>query len=112
MSESLIERLRKARQSEVQIGEFKFTVRRPTDAEATGLREVTLHDLVASFVIGWGNVKESDIVPGGNPVPAAFSTSLWAEWSADHPEFWGPIADAVMASYSSHRGVVKEAEKN
>lgn len=112
MSAILIEKLRKARQSVVELEGFKFTIRRPTDAEAASLPTLTLSDVATRFVVGWEGVKEIDLIPGGNPVEVPFNSMVWGEWCADRPDFWAPITDAVLASYRQHRGAVEEEAKN
>lgn len=112
MSDLLIEKLRKARQSVVEVEGFKFTIRRPTDAEASSMPTLTAAEVAFKFVIGWEGVKELDIIPGGNPVDVPFNSLLWIEWCQDKPGFWAPITEAVLASYKRHRQVVDETEKN
>lgn len=109
---TLVDKIRRARESVVAVGAFRFTVRRPTDAEAVGLRAMTFQEIVTDFVVGWDGVREIDLIPGGNPEPVAFDREVWAEWSADRPELWEPIVQEVLESYKRHRGDVEDAVKN
>lgn len=100
---SLIERIRKARQSRVTVEGKTFTVRRPTDWEAYEMRKDTREmDVLEKFVEGWEGVTELDLVPGGDATPAEFSKELFAEWIQDHPDFWAPIIGAITSGYQTH----------
>ncbi len=113
MSKAVIERLRRARQSQVVSGGRSFTIRRPTDLEMFELSgRVDQRDLLTRFVIGWGWMPEMDLVPGGGPDPVPFDPDLWAEWIADHPEHWDAITDGVVAAYSAHKAGREDAAKN
>jgi hypothetical protein len=112
MANPLIEKIRKARKSWVELSGFKFEIRRPTDYEASQMKDSTLQDVVSKYVTGWDNVKEIDIFSSGNPVPAEFDSELWAEWVSDRPDFWEPLATAILESYQQHRTVSDEAVKN
>lgn len=62
---SLIERIKKARQSTVDLGNGKsLIVRRPTDLEMLEMRgiKVTQGDILKRFVEGWDGFKEVDLV--------------------------------------------------
>lgn len=113
MSKLIIERLRRARQSQVPSGGRCFTVRRPTDLEMYELSgRMDQRELLTRFVIDWGAMPEMDLVPGGGPDPVPFSPELWAEWIADHPEHWDAITDGVVAAYSAHKATREETAKN
>jgi hypothetical protein len=108
---SLIDKLRKARETAVEVDGFKFTIRRPTDQEAIGLRAVTFIEIAQKFVVGWSGVKEIDLIPGGDGAAVAFDPDLWQEWCADHPEFWQPISSAVLDAYQKHRSDMDDTKK-
>lgn len=113
MSKSVIERLRRARQSQVSSGGRNFTIRRPTDLEMYEVAgRVNQRDLLARFVVDWGAMPEMDLIPGGGPDPVPFDPDLWAEWIADHPEHWDAITDAIVAAYSAHKAQREETVKN
>jgi len=109
---TLVDKIRKLRESTVDVGKFKFIIRRPTDSEALSMRHLPMKDIVDQFVVGWQNVQEIDVIPGGNPTDVAFDKELWAEWSSDRPDFWQPITTAVTDAYLRHRSAKEEAEKN
>ena len=117
MSQALVEKIRRARESRVTVevagsGERQFTVRRPTDAEAVELREqVEVFAIVCRYTVDW-TLTELDVIPGGDAQPVTFSAELFREWAADHPEVWRPLFDAVLDSYSRHRERAGSDAKN
>lgn len=114
MSKSLIERLRRARQSTTGSGGRTFTIRRPTDLEMQEMAgKIDQRLLLVRFVVDWGVMSEIDLgIPGGGPDPVPFDADLWAEWIADHPEHWDEITTAVIQGYRSHKAAMEEAAKN
>lgn len=102
MSNVLIEKIREARKSSVELEGFVFKYRRPTDEEAASMGSMTFIDVCRQFVIGWDKVKELDVAPGGGPEPVPFSQELWAEWLADMPELWQPLSKAILDSYRAY----------
>lgn len=112
MSQSLINQLRKARETKVQAGGYTFTVRRPTDTEFLEHRELRVFEIAQEYVIGWEGVTEADIVKGGGEDQVTFSRDLWREWCADRPDLWEPLFEAVLTAYEKHSEARKAAEKN
>lgn len=113
MSKDLIERIRRARQSGVTVQGRSFTIRRPTDLEMHELNgKIDQRLLLVRFVVDWGVMPEMDLVPGGGPDPVPFSTDLWAEWIADHPELWSDLSSAVVENYKAHKTALEGAAKN
>jgi hypothetical protein len=109
---SLIDKIRKAREQCVEVGGYTFTVRRPTDIEAMALRGASgIADLLP-FVVGWSGVKEIDLLPSGDAVPAAFDADLAAEWLADRPDLLQPLVEAIMDAYRAHVAAMEEVAKN
>lgn len=108
---SLIDKIRKAREQTVEADGHVFTIRRPTDEEAIGLGNAGLVDVVKRFVVGW-NLQEIDIIPGGSAVDVAFDAEVFAEWVADRPVVWQPIAQAVLDAYTAHAKKRDDAVKN
>jgi hypothetical protein len=100
-----IDKIRKARETNVEAAGFTFTVRRPTDMEVVDLRNKTLKqgDIMEQFVMGWAGVKEVDIIPGGTGIPVPFDTTLFMEWVADRPDLWAPLTDAILITYDNHQ---------
>lgn len=108
----LLDKIRKARESAVTAGGFRFTVRRPTDVEVMGLRgNVTVAALIP-FVVGWEGVKELDLIAGGDPHPLAFDAAVCAEWLSDRPDLLRPLAEEIMAGYQRHVEAMEAAAKN
>jgi hypothetical protein len=111
MSSALIAKLRKAREFSITAGGHQFTARRPTDAEAIDLREVTPLEIVRRFVVGW-DLKELDVIPGGGPEATPFDAALWAEWIADQPQLWTDLAIPILDAFKRHVDQREVAEKN
>ncbi len=110
---NLIDKIRKAREVNVNAAGYEFMVRRPTDEEAIkiGRGGDDMITIVKRFVIGW-NLKEIDLIPGGDPQPVAFDADLFGEWVADQPLVWEPLGKAILDLYRVHAAKREEAEKN
>lgn len=109
---SLIEKLRRARERDVEVGGYTFTVRRPTDLEAIALRGSHAGADLMPFVVGWRGVREIDLVPGGSAVDVPFDAEVAADWLADRPDLLWPLVDAIIDSYRAHVAALEEAQKN
>lgn len=105
---TLVEKLRRARERNVEAGGHVFTVRRPTDLEAAGLGS---HGDLLDYVVGW-DLRGADLLPDGGPEPAPFETEVFREWIADRPDLWGPLTDAVREAYAAHVAAREERAKN
>lgn len=114
MAKSIVERIRAARQTTVQVGDITLICRRPTDLDMLEMRtsKITQGDILKRFVDGWEGVTELHLVPGGTPEPVPFSHELFAEWVSDHPESWGLITEAVVEGYKAHETALEQASKN
>lgn len=111
MSKILLEKLIRARERGVEAGGHKFTIRRPTDADAFAMQERAPLDFVRQFVVGW-DLAEIDLVPGGGPEKVQFDAALWAVWVGDHPELWEPLATQIVDDYRKHVEAREAAGKN
>ena len=102
-----LERYLKSAQTTVSAGGFDFTIQRPTYAEMGGMsgERITL-DWGSKFVVGWAKVKESDLLPGGDPEEVEFTTELFCQWIKDKPDLWVPIITEVLESYKRHQAEV------
>ena len=110
---ALAEKLRRARQTTVMVGPHSYTVTRPTDADAATLGTLTVLEIVRRFTVNWNGVTELSLgIPGGSDVPVQFDAELFAEWIADQPACWGPLADAIVGAYRAHAQAREDAEKN
>lgn len=109
---SLIEKIRKARESVVEVNGRKFTIRRPTEAEQAAMYsgQASRLTLVHHAVVGW-DLQEIDLVPGGSPIALPFDAALWVEYVDDRSELWQPLADAVRAAINAHNEEVERAVK-
>jgi hypothetical protein len=114
----LLEKLRRSRESNVEAGGFTFTIRRPTAyqlGQITDRSEVEVNDdasgqvktiqvpkdepMLRRFVVGW-NVKEIDIIPGGDATPAAFDADLLIEWLQEQPAIWQVLIAEIWQLYT------------
>lgn len=108
---TLLEKMRKARQRQVEACGFSFTVRRPTDLEAAALGKAGTADLLR-YVVGWQGVQEIHLIPGGSAVDVPWTDEVCQEFLADRPDLWAPIIEAVMAAYSAHVASLEADAKN
>lgn len=104
MKSITLERYKRAGRSQVAVGRFTFHVQRPTPYEMLRAREDGGFglDFVAAHVVGWEGVKESDLIPSGDPEPLEFDAALFAAWMEDEPDLWGPISEALKKSYADY----------
>lgn len=108
---ALADRIRRARESTVESGAHRFTVRRPTDAAAASLGAASAVDIVARFTVGW-TLQEIDLIPGGSAVDVPFDADAFAEWVADRPDVIATLASAIVDAYKAHVEKREGAEKN
>lgn len=110
---SLIDKIRKARETTVEAGGRTFTIRRPTDEEAMRMRSNgdDLLVIVKAFTVGW-NLTELDLIPGGGPEKVTFDSALFGEWVADQPAVWEPLGNAILDCYKAHADKRDAAAKN
>ena len=118
MSKALIDKLLRSRESKVEAGGHKFTIRRPTAADLGSLAASGKFaasnfnlELATRFVVGW-DLTELDIVASGTPEPVAFDPELWAAWVADRLELWAPLGEAIIAERNAYDAKIKEDAKN
>lgn len=109
---SLVEKIRKARETRVGAGGFTFVIRRPTALEMIEIQNQPRGRAILPFVIGWEGVKEVDLIPGGDPHPLAFSADACEEWLTDRLDLLAPVADAVFAAFKEHEDRLEDAKKN
>jgi hypothetical protein len=115
----LSEKLRRARETNVQINGHTFTVRRPTDVEAMEFRQEHGADdalyaarLAEIFTVGW-SLSEIDLgIPGGGPEKVPFDVDAWREYIAVHPELWAPLSTKILDAYTAYAAKREGAEKN
>lgn len=110
---SLIDKIRRARETGVEADGKRFTIRRPTDEEALRVSRdnAGMLDIVKQFTVGW-ELSELDLIPGGGPEKIPFDATLFGEWVADQPSVWEPLAQAIMDAYKVHADKREAAVKN
>ena len=110
---SLIDKIRKARETTVEADGRSFTVSRPTDEQAMLDRRdgLNLVQVVKKYTTGW-DLVELDLIPGGNPERVPFDTAVFAEWVADQPAVWEPLGTAILDCYRRHSEARDAAAKN
>lgn len=108
---TLLERMQKARERDVTVDGRRYTIRRPTDADAIAMTSRAPLDFARAFVVAW-DVREMDLVPGGTDAPAPFSPELWRAYVDDRPQLWEPLAVAVLDEYRRHVKERGDDEKN
>ena len=104
----------RARQGRVTIGDFVLVFLRPSPyavAELSWLGRRFDLAFAEGLVVGWENVRESDLIPGGDPVAADFDRDLFSAWLRDRPDFWEPLTTAVVESYTRYQEA-REQQKN
>lgn len=110
---ALSAKIRKARELRVEAGAFVFTVLRPTPLEREEkIRGENAARGILSLVVGWENVTEGDLIPGGDPHPLPFDAEACAEWLSDRPDLFAEIADAVVKGFEAHVRRLDDALKN
>lgn len=108
------ERMRKAREAQVEVNGHKYTIRRPTEAQrAEWLRNegISPLELVRRCVISW-DLLETDLLAGGNPIPAEFTADAFAEYVNDKIDLWEPLSEAIKQAIESRLGSLEDAKKN
>lgn len=109
---ALIDKIRASRQSQIEVGGWSFTVRRPTELEWHEMRGVIDTRRLMAFVDGWSGVKESDIINGGDPHPVPFDRAVLMAWVEDLPDVMSAIVKGVTASRIARAEDAQEREKN
>lgn len=107
----LAEKIRKAREKVIEAGGFKFTIRRPTDVEMVEFAKDRKPETLLRFVVGWEGVKEIDLIPGGDPLPAKFDSEACSEWLTDNSELFATVINSVIELYQSHKQSLESAGK-
>jgi hypothetical protein len=111
--------LLKARDSVVEVGRFKFTVRRPSEAElmrrrhrANGSDLLTNLASVQEDVVGWDGVLESDILDGGASEAVPFNRVVYAMWIEDRADLWEALAKHIEKVVDEHQRKIEALRGN
>lgn len=134
-----LEKLKKSRQIDKDVGGKTYTITRPTPMQAMdwlidingdplshddvkkfivenfSLRNAAwrklAQDAVAKFVVDWPGMKEMDIIPGGDGSPIPFDRVLFLEWVQDYPETIATLGFSVFEAWIGYLEAQQEAEK-
>jgi hypothetical protein len=109
---TLSEKILKAREKHHVIGGFTFVIRRPTEMEMLDYHRSRRPADLLRHVVGWEEVKELDLIPGGDGSPAPFDAEACAEWLADRSDLFVPVVNAVVEDYQAHQSALEAAQKN
>lgn len=136
---SNIEKLQKARQSNVEVGDKVFIISRPTPMQAMdwligvdgdplspddiqqfiaqnfslrnqAWRRIALQ-AIDRFVVGWQGVNEIDLIPGGTGIALAWDRELFMEWVQDYPDIITQLGYAIFESWIRYLNAQGELEK-
>jgi hypothetical protein len=110
---TLAERLRSAREQWTTVEGFSFLIRRPTVYEAARLMSAGTDDtaVVRACVVGWRDVREIDLFPGGDDAIAPFDIDALVEWAQDRPAIWNHIIGAVTKQVAEYFKAGEAIEK-
>lgn len=108
MSKELLEKLRKSRQTNVDVGGYAFTLRRLNDFDlgqvAQNGEAIKIIDILKKCVVDWPGMTELKLdIPGGSDTAVAFDTNLFIEWVADRREVYAPLRDMIWKHYNDYK---------
>jgi len=115
--DTLIARMRRAREIVIDAAGHQFTARLLNAGEMADLGEslagkaLTQRRVVEAAIVGW-NLVELDLVPGGGPEPVDFHPVLFREWLAENMDATTELFAAISAEWEARRARVEAAEKN
>jgi hypothetical protein len=107
----LLEKLRRSRETNVEVGGHNFTIKRPTDFDLGELADVgyTAKEVLKKFVVDWPGMQEIDIIPGGDPIPVKFDADVFVEWVSEQKETWTFLRDQIWELYTEHNKALETA---
>lgn len=109
---SLVEKIRRARETRVEVAGFTFVIRRPTALEVAEMPAISRGRAILPYILDWEGVREIDVVPGGDPHPLKFSADVCAEWLGDRLDILAPLATKVFESYAEYQKSLEEQKKS
>lgn len=110
---TILERMRKAREHWVEIGEGKAVcLLRPRFEDLRLFRGEIPSALAAEFAVGWRGVREADLVPSGGDIEVPFDTAILREWLADQPDASLKLSEWLLQAARERTQALKDAEKN
>lgn len=113
MATTLAEKIRNARALRLPVGGHVFLALRPTDLDMVEFNNTDRHPKhLLKHVTGWQDVREMDIVPGGDPHPAPFDPEALDEWLKDRLDILSELSTKLMQAYNDHQAAKDAAVKN
>lgn len=114
MTNTLLEKLRKSRQTNVQAGGFTFTVRRLNDFDIGEITQtghwINAKSLLKRCVVDWPGMTEIMLdIPGGTSVAVPFDQELFIEWVADKKSVWSPLQELIWQQYKDSGAALDNA---
>lgn len=106
------DKIRKSRESVVEVGGVKLTIRRPTEIDMMEVRAAGSQRAIFRFVVGWDGMTEGHMVEGGDPHPLPFDGDACAEWLSDNPEHFATVVQAILAAYGDRIKAIEATKKN
>lgn len=111
---SLLQKIKKAREFEVEFEGTRFTLTRPTDLDALHMKYDSVEEAVLDipkYVVGW-SVQEIDLIPGGSAIAVPTDNEIVAEYLSDKPGLWMPLIEALRDAYKAHSDKREARVKN
>jgi hypothetical protein len=108
--QKLLEKLKKSRQTDIQVGGYTFTIQRLNDfdlGEIIEIGKINPRSLCKKCVVGW-SLTELDLVPGGDPIPAAFDQELFIAWVAEKNDIWTALYEHIWSDYRQRNGLLED----
>lgn len=95
---SLIDDIKKARESSVTVGNVTFKCRVASVQEYVeySIKSVIDPDVCRKHVIDWSGVTEADLIEGGKKEPVSFDAELFDLVIGDKPDWWQAIYKHVI----------------
>lgn len=131
MAYSLIDKIRRARETALDMGGYSLVIRYPTLSEHPFRNETLaavirvtqnthsqpdfdiLLKFISAHVVGWNGVTELMLFSGGTGEPVAFDSELFHEWILNfEPDKWYEIYSSIMKFADSASQAKEEGIKN
>lgn len=95
---SLEDRIKKARESTVTVGNATFNCRLASVQEYVeySIKSIIDPDVCRKHVTGWAGVTEADLIEDGKKDPVEFSAELFDLVISDKPDWWQAIYKHVI----------------
>lgn len=113
--EGLVEKIRKQREERLHFEDGTAVVlRRPTALWLSlwKRRGADEEEMLRSTIVGWVNVKESNLLHGGGDDLVEFDLAACVEWLSDDNAKVNAIGDKLQQMVSAYNAEVTRQEKN